>query len=129
MRMKFAVLSALLLFVVPEQAHGATRPDKVAYVYKGDIYTRELPGGESRRLTQGGQDSRPQWSPDGRWMTFERNDKLWVVSFDGSRIVETPPWAARDSCCWQPGGHGLVYTDRNNILLFNPGKEKGSDPD
>ena len=45
--------------------------DKIAFGYKGDIYTVPVTGGEARRLTTlPSYESNPVWSPDGTKIAF-----------------------------------------------------------
>lgn len=44
---------------------------KIAFTYKGDIYTVSPKGGEATRLTtQPSYETEPKWSPDSKWIAF-----------------------------------------------------------
>jgi len=72
----------LLLFVVlgseaQESAtwlrNSAISPDgsTIAFTYQGDIFTVSSDGGEASQITTyTGLDTRPIWSPDGKWLAF-----------------------------------------------------------
>jgi hypothetical protein len=74
------------------------------------------PDGSGFRLL--GEGSSPEWSPDGRWIVFERGRDLWVVRRDGSgarRIVdfrgEDPAGVSTHrSIAWSPDGRFIVFT-------------------
>ena len=45
--------------------------NQIAFVYKGDIYTVGVDGGDAKRLTfQSKMDLQPIWSPDGMKIAF-----------------------------------------------------------
>ncbi len=55
----------------------------------------------------------PQWSPDGRRLAFVRDDEIWIVEADGSRLtkVVAKPGGGRDPQ-WSPDGHRLAFLSR-----------------
>ena len=55
----------------------------------------------------------PQWSPDGRRLAFTRDDEIWIVEADGSRLtrVVSKPAAGRDPR-WSPDGRQLAFLSR-----------------
>jgi dipeptidyl aminopeptidase/acylaminoacyl peptidase len=55
----------------------------------------------------------PQWSPDGRRLAFVRDDEIWVVEADGSRLTRVvgKPGAGRDPR-WSPDGKRLAFLSR-----------------
>ena len=62
---------------------------KIAFTYKGDIFTVPTAGGEATRLTsQPSYESVPVWSPDGRSIAFASdrygNFDIFTVAADGS---------------------------------------------
>ena len=75
---------------------GEPRPDTRLIVFArapatnvfSDLYLLQTDG-SMRRLTHGGIDSAPVWSPDGRQLAFQRahkarNASLYVANADGS---------------------------------------------
>ena len=79
---------SLLAQVTPEwMRYPSVSPDgtTIAFVYKGDIYTVGVEGGEAHRLTfQPEMDVQPVWSPDGRSIAFasERHGNFDVYVMD-----------------------------------------------
>ena len=57
--------------------------------------------------------SDPQWAPDGRRLAFVRDDEIWIVEADGSRLtrVVAKPGAGRDPR-WSPDGRRLAFLSR-----------------
>ncbi len=57
--------------------------------------------------------SDPHWSPDGRRLAFVRDDEIWIVEADGSRLtrVVAKPGGGRDPR-WSPDGHRLAFLSR-----------------
>ena len=57
--------------------------------------------------------SDPQWSPDGRRLAFVRDDEIWVVEADGSRLtrVVAKPGGGREPR-WSPDGRRLAFLSR-----------------
>ncbi len=80
--MKKLLFSATLISALTASAqvtplwlrNAAISPDgsKIAFTYKGDIFTVPAAGGEARQLTTDpAHDTRPLWSPDGKKIAFE----------------------------------------------------------
>ncbi|MGZ9160689.1 MAG: S9 family peptidase [Candidatus Limnocylindrales bacterium] len=57
--------------------------------------------------------SDPQWSPDGRRLAYVRDDEIWIVEADGSRLtrVVAKPGGGRDPR-WSPDGRQIAYRSR-----------------
>ena len=57
--------------------------------------------------------SDPQWSPDGRRLAFVREDEIWIVEADGSRLtrVVAKPGGGREPR-WSPDGRRLAFLSR-----------------
>ena len=58
--------------------------------------------------------SEPAWSPDGRRLAYIRDEELWVVEADGSRIDAGRRQARRrhDRPHWSPDGRRLAFVSR-----------------
>lgn len=61
---------------------------KIAFTYKGSIYTVPASGGKASRLTSGNIDTNPLWSPDGKSIAFasDRNggSDIFIMKADGA---------------------------------------------
>jgi dipeptidyl aminopeptidase/acylaminoacyl peptidase len=57
--------------------------------------------------------SDPQWSPDGRRLAYVRDEEIWIVEADGSRLtrVVAKPAGGRDPR-WSPDGRQIAYRSR-----------------
>ena len=57
----------------------------------GDVYMRDLHSGATQQITRSGEDERsPQFSADGRWLSF-RADNNWFVHDLNSGVTGTAP--------------------------------------
>src|SRR5438552_7690331 len=66
----------------------AISADHVAFVYAGDLWVANLDGSNVRRLTtHPGEESRPRFSPDGKWIAFsgqyDGNTDVYIVPTTG----------------------------------------------
>ena len=68
---------------------------------------RKSGGGLIRRLTRNEYDDSPAWSPDGRWIAFERTAELYVVGSDGRGLLKL---GEGNSPSWSPDGTQLVFS-------------------
>ena len=58
--------------------------NQIAFVYKGDIYTVGVDGGDAKRLTfQSKMDLQPIWSPDGIELLLLRKDMETLMYYHG----------------------------------------------
>jgi len=87
-----------------------------------DLYLLQTDG-SLRRLTHGGIDTQPAWSPDGRQLAFQRSSKhrhaaLYVANADGSgeRVL---PDSVSGPIDWTPDGRRLLYVDDGRIYVTN----------
>ncbi len=100
--------------------------EEVAYVvsevngddsgYESHIWLVPCGGGAPRKLTSGGVDTMPRWSPDGRHLAFlsrrEGDDNsLWIIPRDGGEARRvTPGIEGIRYYCWSPLGDRLAFT-------------------
>lgn len=96
----------------------AISPDgtKVAFTFKGDIFTVATSGGEARQITSSSAyDSSPLWTPDGSRIVFRSNregsDDIFVVSANGgtARRITTSS-GTETPIAFLPGGELLFTT-------------------
>ncbi|GAA0573973.1 hypothetical protein GCM10010172_68220 [Paractinoplanes ferrugineus] len=106
------------LVATPAEAAGGST---VAYVRDGDVYVSR--GSGETRLTTGGGNSRPRWSPDGRQIAYLKGGQLWTMRADGgaarrltTRAAGGPSWSpdskwiafASLSCTGGPGVYRIA---------------------
>ena len=94
------------------------RDRSVAYTAESggarQLFTLSLRGGYPTQLTATAQPiSDPRWSPDGRRIAYVRDDEIWVMEADGSRVskVVGKPEGGRQPR-WSPDGRRLAFLSR-----------------
>ncbi|WP_239162393.1 TolB family protein [Paractinoplanes rishiriensis] len=103
------VAGALLgTFLQPAVAQAATPTTRslVAYMRGGDIYVSK--GATEQRLTTGGTNTRPRWSPDGKRIAYLAGAQLWTMLADGSGKRRLTTRAAAGPS-WSPDGKWLAF--------------------
>jgi len=87
---------------------------QIAFAYAGSIWTANLDGSDLRRLTTGGRESKPLFSPDGSKIAFAGNydgsRSVYVVSANGGvprRLTYHP--SDFDAVGWTPDGKRVLF--------------------
>ncbi len=83
------------------------------------LWITHADSGERRRLTSGGGDGQPAWSPDGKWLTYiskeDGNFEIYKVARDGTgriRMTNTPQ--SDGLPVWSPDGKWIAFrSDRD----------------
>lgn len=136
--MKKLLLSGLMLATLT--AATATTPlwmrdarispdgNKIAFTYKGDIFTVPVTGGEALRVTTNpAYDSDPVWSPDGKKIAFasDRNGStdIYIVDALGGEAARLTSNSTEElPTAFTPDGRYVVFTatiqDAPSSLLF-----------
>lgn len=101
---------------------------RIAFSYKGDIYTVPFSGGKAQKITSGdAYEASPVWSPDGRKIAYtsDRNKgvDLYIMEADGSAPLRlTYNSAAETPYVFTPDGNevifGAVIQDPASSALF-----------
>lgn len=73
-----------------------------------NIWVMNSDGTNLRPLTTKGGDS-PEWSPDGKWIGFVRDDKIWVVSPEGTTEGMLRTTAAVTNFSWSPDSKKIAF--------------------
>ncbi len=122
---KTTIATLLLLAALPAMASAPRwmqdvkiSPDgkKIAFSYKGDIYTVPTAGGSATRLTTGNSyEANPIWSPDGQKIAYssDRNGgkDIYIISANGgastrlttNSVAETPE-------AFSPDGKNVIFS-------------------
>ena len=85
-------IEAIVAVDTPREFRLHPRDRVVAYTAEAagarQLFTLSLRGGYPAQLTASEKPvSDPQWSPDGRRLAYVRDDEIWVVEADGSRLT------------------------------------------
>ncbi len=102
-------------------------PDGSTIAYVGEssegrqLYVRSLSEGRARPLPGSENAANPFYSPDGRWIGFDKLDELYKISLDGGAAVPVSPdgqlgasWGTNDTILYSSstrGGLSLVSAD------------------
>lgn len=112
------------------ESRPALSPDGrvIAYSKDGMIHLRSLARLESTPLsgTEGG--SVPFWSPDGNWLGFAADGKLWKIQINGgSRTLlgSVAPGVIAGGASWLPDGRIILDTGRSGLMEIS---DRGGDP-
>jgi Tol biopolymer transport system component len=111
-------IEAIVAVDAPREFRLHPRDRLVAYTAEAagarQLFTLPLRGGYPTELTASEKPvSDPQGSPDGRRLAFVRDDEIWIVEADGSRLVKVigEPGKGRYPR-WSPDGHRLAFLSR-----------------
>ena len=76
------------------------------------------PSGRGRRVLDefgaGQAPSEPAWSPNGKLLAFQQEDRLALIRHDGTRLRRLPPQLAHgdEQPAWSPDGRRLAFTGK-----------------
>lgn len=126
--------AALRRFEIPGEvawgARPATSPDgsQVAYASAGRLWVRKLDDLNPTELagTEGGET--PFWSPNGAWIGFGAQDKMWKIPVTGgqrSLVCEQNLWGGSSGASWEPGDH-IVFANGSRGIFQVPAQ--GGEP-
>lgn len=88
----------------------------IAFEFGTDLWIVGRDGGQARRLTSGpGVESKPRFSPDGKWVAFtgsyDGNPDVYVISASGGnpkRLTFHP--GTDEVTAWTPNGSAVLFT-------------------
>ncbi len=91
-------------------------PDRIAFLYAGDVWTVARQGGDARRLTSiGAVSAGPYFSPDGTQIAYSSREQgltdVYVVSSDGG-VPRRLTWEPTGNLVtgWTPDGKNVLFT-------------------
>jgi len=94
---------------------------QIVFSYAGSLWIAGRDGGEARRLTTGGHESHPMFSPDGTEIAFtgeyDGNPDVYVVAVSGGvprRLTYHP--AADVVVGWTPDGKQVMFRSARNAF-------------
>ncbi len=92
---------------------------QIVFAYGGYLWGASRDGGEAHQLTSGGHESRPIFSPDGKWIAF-------TGEYDGNVDVYVIPASGGmpKRLTWHPDADVAVgWTPDGSKVLFNSARE------
>lgn len=86
----------------------------IAFVRGSNVYTIKSSGAASslKRLTGGGRNAGPRWSPGGKQIAYLDDGNLWVMNANGShkrRLTDAAPKYTDSRPSWSPNGKYLAF--------------------
>ena len=93
----------------------------------GDIWILSVKDGALKQITDDPlPEHRPQWSPDGKMIAYEKYDdnynSFWLVPSEGG--MARKPIDNRGLGSWSPDGKGLIYREGEKWRLFRLADER-----
>ncbi|MEO8681158.1 MAG: hypothetical protein ABI665_19065, partial [Vicinamibacterales bacterium] len=91
-----------------------------------DVWIYDLSGNSAlRRLTFGGHNRSPVWSPDGLWLAFQSDrdgtPSLYVQNADGGgsveRLATAPQGSSQTPDSWSPDAHTLLFSEQEGATF------------
>ena len=101
---------------------------RIAYSHPQGLVRKQIwvmasDGTEKRRVTKAKASAgSPAFSPDGKWIAYDRSDQIYKVRSDGSEVKRlTRSDRSSDSPSFSPSGKSIVFarrTRRGNAMIF-----------
>lgn len=94
----------------------APKGDRIAFTYRGDIYTVPTAGGSATRLTtDGSYNTQPVWSPDGTKIAYASNrhgnNDIYIAPSTGGTPVRLTTNSANELPeCFTPDGKSVLFS-------------------
>ncbi len=95
-------------------AYSVATPDLETNHAIHDIWLVPAGGGEARKLTRSGSDTRPRWSPDGKKLAFisgrDGTPQVYYVALEGGEATRiTFLSTGADNELWSPDGKSIAF--------------------
>jgi hypothetical protein len=92
---------------------------KVAFLHQGDLWIKN--GAGEKRIAKGVDSVQPEWSYDGLWLAYSKDNKLWVNHVIRDKAFKVAHEADRFK--WSPNQNLLSYKYYNSLQMadFNRG--------
>ncbi len=99
--------------------------------FTGDLYIVNIARNEYRRITSGGLNHEPAWSPDGRTIAYIKGPRLtygrlYLIKPDGSCLAPLSETISAGSLSWSPDSGKIAYEDGNGIYILDVKKKLAS---
>lgn len=128
MRAVLVVIVGLMASLAPAGSAQATYPGsdgRIAFVRANQIFTMSPTGTSVTRLTWSGKNYRPEWSPDGRRISYihesDGRRDVWVMNAGGGskRAVTRTGDVTSAGASWSPDGTTLAYAAEGVLQLVS----------
>ena len=95
-------------------AYSVSTPDLETNHAIHDIWLVPAAGGDARKLTRSGSDTRPRWSPDGKKLAFisgrDGTPQVYYVPLEGGEATRvTFLSTGADNELWSPDGKSIAF--------------------
>jgi len=83
------------------------------YEFYDDVFIAVMnaDGSDVTPLTRGDLSDRfPAWSPDGRWIAYDRGQDLWLMDTEGRNVRRIAEEYSPNGHSWSPDGRAIAYT-------------------
>jgi Tol biopolymer transport system component len=110
-----------VVWVGSAQAAYPGRNGRIAFVRAGNIYSIRPNGSGLQRLTNGGHDSGPRWSPSGQQIAYLFRGNLWLMAANGAdktQITHAAPRFTDARPSWSPNGRYLAFVETHRGHSF-----------
>lgn len=131
MRRIFMIVSLLSLIALSahspamEKKRSPVSQGMLTYVNKGELWIKDVPGGDAMRLTGGGI-LEPRISPSGEWLAYRKRDELWVIKKTGTDSFKVDSLRSSDRFAWSPAKDLLAYVaEDEKLCIYDADKMAG----
>ena len=115
-----AVMWAAVLVYASSSPASADSESRIAFVREPGIWV--VMDGIEHRLTRG-SDYRPDWSPDGKWLLFQRFDgdgsDLYRIRADGNRMHALTDDGGYYHPSWSPDGKRIAFGQHGDLYVMD----------
>ena len=100
--------------------------DQIVFVYGSNLWRTTVEGGPAIRLTsQAGNETRPKFSPDGKWIAFtatiDGNDDIYVIPSEGGAARRITYHPEADSVLgWSADGTKILFASGRSHYALRP---------
>ncbi|MHC9543186.1 MAG: TolB family protein [Vulcanimicrobiota bacterium] len=92
----------------------------IAYICKGDLWIKDLSGGNARKLAYGEGIIRPRFSCSGKWISYRiyglEKDELWLIRSDGTSKLKVADMGLSGNHTWSPEEDVVAYIGKDDRL-------------
>lgn len=107
--------SSMQVSAYPRDCSPSWAPDCLRLAFQSNrsgklnVWIMNADGSNPVQITQKGGAS-PAWSPDGKWIAFERDEQIWLVSPDGQKEVHLRTNFPVGVPSWSPDSRKIVFS-------------------